>query len=319
MKKKKNILIRCDASQEIGMGHIIRCIELAKQFVDCNILFAIRDNDITISQLQKNNFNYVIIEQGSYHEQMIKIVKDNGIDIFIGDIRDGLPEKTIIEMKVLGILTVAIDEPSDYRKKCDLCFFPPVPQIDKLDWDGFNGKIYKGWEYIILRNEFYKKFNKLKNKTPNVLIMLGGTDAHNLTLKSLKSVVEKNKEEFNVYVVVRNSHKEICEIRKYAEESEKNISIYSNVENMANFLEKIDYAIIAFGVTAYELLTRKVKAVHICADDDALESSSIFDSANYAKRITISDEIPKLEILKRLETTNVIEKNKIAECILNEN
>ena len=51
-------------------------------------------------------------------------------------------------------MVVTIDDSSKRRLSSDLCFYPPAPQTSELDWRGFNGKIYHGADWILLREKF---------------------------------------------------------------------------------------------------------------------------------------------------------------------
>ena len=257
----KNILIRCDASQSIGLGHITRCLVLANEFKKSgdNIFFAIKNNELAIEKIKEQQFYFIIANDDNfdYFNWIEKILSEKKIDIFIGDIRDGFPIELITFMKNKNILTVAIDEPSDYAKECDICFYPPHAKIDKTK---YKGEIYQGLEYIILRPEFYEKFEKKKNKMPNILVMMGGTDTYNLTLPVVKKI-DTFKEDFDLSVILYEKHKDIDLLKEFLKISNHKVIVYNKVENMAYFLNNIDFAISQFGTIVYELIIKNITSV----------------------------------------------------------
>ncbi|RLA82929.1 MAG: hypothetical protein DRG78_05800 [Epsilonproteobacteria bacterium] len=276
----KNILIRCDASKKIGLGHVVRCLALANELRDLghNVVFAMKSYKTGLKEVFSNKFEIEIAPKDLKYKRWLDIcIKTNKIDIFIGDIRDDLPSKAIKNMKKKSILTVAIDEPSDYAKECDLCFYPPHANINTND---YKGKIYQGFEYVLLRPEFYKVYKKIKNKVPNILVMMGGTDKYNLTLEIIKQLLLKLKQKTNISVIIKENHKDYNDILNL----NKRIDIYSNVDNMTKLLTSIDFAIISFGISAYELLAMKVPAIHICLDSDHWNASQLFVDNNFSKR-----------------------------------
>ena len=56
------------------------------------------------------------------------------------------------------IRVVTIDDPEDKRLESDLAFYPPIPQLKKITWGGFSGKLFVGWEYVLLRDEYNKSY-----------------------------------------------------------------------------------------------------------------------------------------------------------------
>lgn len=310
----ENILIRCDASSEIGLGHVTRCLVLASQFKELGhyVVFAMKNYPLGLEKVKEENFKIDVLTDWNldYDSWLQSCIENHSINIFIGDVRDGLPIDSIIKMKNKGVLTIAIDEPSDYRRGCDLCFYPPIDSVNNLDWKNFTGKIYKGFEYIILRDEFYKPFTKTKNIIPNILVMMGGVDNNNLTFSVLK-LLEKNGQDFNVQVILNKNHINYKDIQKHILTSKKNIKLYTNVKNMSNLLDQIDFGIISFGVSAYELLAKNIAAVHICLNEEHWKASGFFQERKFAQRI----QKDKLDLfLNLIKFDSTIEKNIMRGC-----
>lgn len=307
---KKNILIRCDASEEIGLGHIVRCLVLAKKLRlrGNKVYFAVKNYTLVINKIRENGFDWIVASKNNfdYDSWVLDIVDKKSINIFIGDIRDGLPITTIKKLKKKGILTVAIDEPSKYAKECDLCFYPPHAQVNEEE---YRGKLYKGFEYVILRDQFYKDYERKKNTTANILVMMGGTDPYNLTLEIIQKIIN-SEQEVNISVIIKKDHPQ----KEKIQELEKNINIYSDIKNMAEFLISMDFAIISFGVTAYELLAMQVPSIHICLDEEHYISSKVFEKKGFSKTI-MKDEIKEIEtfILNKNPPILKIYKNQILE------
>ncbi|MDX9961028.1 MAG: hypothetical protein RBS32_06130 [Aliarcobacter sp.] len=285
----KNILFRCDASKKIGLGHITRCLVLANQFRDNGdkVFFAIKNYEIAKEKIKEENFDVLIADEKdfNYFEWIKNILEEKVINIFIGDVRDGFPVELITFMKNKSILTVAIDEPSEYAKECDFCFYPPHAKIDKTL---YKGKVYQGLEYVILRPEFYKKYEKKKNDIQNILVMMGGTDALNLTLPLIKKI-DKEKEIFQISVLLSDKHQDLNFIKDLISSSKHKISLYHNIQDMSSFLNEIDFAISQFGTIAYEYLIKNIPSIYIYNKNKPDNSYDYFLDNYYALLNDIKD------------------------------
>ena len=79
------VAFRVDASNEIGTGHVIRCITLARIFKErgANIQFICRSHEGHLSGLiKKNNFNIKLLSQ-SYTINKKKGSKNNYSNFFL--------------------------------------------------------------------------------------------------------------------------------------------------------------------------------------------------------------------------------------------
>ena len=156
------VLIRCDGSPEIGFGHIVRCLALAdelREVNNCHVAFAMRKGPLGIQLIEKKGYQVITSEESGqsfdYKDWLNECVRNIEARAIVLDVSDGLNRTVLDELRNKGILIVTIDDPEDKRLSADLAYYPPVPQVKGIDWTGFTGKLYVGWEWVILRKEFF--------------------------------------------------------------------------------------------------------------------------------------------------------------------
>ncbi len=188
-----DVLIRCDGDYQIGLGHVVRCLVLADELTGrgCRVTFAMRVGPLGITKVEPY---YPVLQpdQGGpafdYEAWMLQCLEETGSRILILDVRDGISRVIVERLKANGTLVVTIDDPEEKRLATDLAFYPPVPQVKEVDWSDFKGTLYTGWEYVILRKEFAAAHNRPRNRTPRVLVAMGGSDPAGLSLKALQAL-----------------------------------------------------------------------------------------------------------------------------------
>ena len=311
-----NILFRCDGSIKIGMGHVIRCLALAdhlKENHGCKIHFAMRKSELGINRVKKS---YPVIEANEqsfdYVDWFFDCISQTQSKILIMDMRDGLTKEQLkLIKKKTGIKVVTIDDPEDKRLEADLAFYPPVPQLEKLNWDGFEGELYVGWEYVLLRKEFLKQYPKPKNSIPNILVSMGATDGKNMTefvINSLDRIIEK----FKVTIIVGSGYPYLKNLKKTLEEVHFEFELLQNPKDIAKIMSQSDFSIISFGQTAYELAALKVPTIFLCLSHDHNESSKLFINEEIGVSMGEYSKLSKQKFIKSVQYY-LKEQNKMKE------
>ena len=311
-----NILFRCDGSVEVGMGHVVRCLALAdhlRDSYDCSVQFAMRQSELGINKVKES---YPVLESNekdfNYKEWLTDCIEKTKTKVLIMDMRDGLTRKELKAIKKkTGIKVVTIDDPEDKRLEADLAFYPPVPQLEKLNWNGFGGELYVGWEYVILRKEFLKKYPKPKNTTPNILVSMGGTDEKNMTefvINSMKQINEK----FKATIIVGSGYPYILQLKKRLEKVHFEFELLQNPKDIAKIMSQSDFSIISFGQTAYELAALKVPTIFLCLSHDHNESSKLFINEGIGVSMGEYSKLSKQKFIKSVQF-HLKEQNKVKE------
>jgi len=312
-----NILFRCDGSVEIGMGHVVRCMALAdhlKEDYDCNIQFAMRRSELGINKVKES---YPVLESNEqafdYVDWLSNCINQIKAEVLILDMRDGLSRQELKQIKKKnGIKVVTIDDPEDKRLESDLAFYPPVPQLEKINWDEFQGELYIGWEYVILRKEFSQLYPKPNNSIPNILVSMGATDEKNMTefvINSLNPIIEK----FKVTIIVGSGYPYLKNLNKTLEKVHFGFELLQNPKNIANIMAQTKFGIISFGQTAYELAALNIPAFYISLSHDHNESSKLFMNENFGQSLGLYSNFTKQNLIDSvsLYLIDKIKSNKI--------
>jgi spore coat polysaccharide biosynthesis predicted glycosyltransferase SpsG len=276
-----SILFRCDGSPQIGFGHVVRCIALADELRDvhgCKIAFAIRKDSLGRLMIREKGYHVMMPDDlcaFDYTQWLYETIDSIDARVLILDVRDDLPVASLNAIKAQGILIVTIDDPSERRLVADLAFYPPVPQVKRMNWVGFTGKLYSGWEWVLLRKEFSKRPQKVSHSSPVVLITMGGSDPYGLTLKAVKAL-DLLGDDFNTIVLLGPGFMHLDALKDLISKTRRCFILEQNVKDIPSLMAQADLALGSFGVTAYELAAMGVPGIYMCLTEDHAESASVF-------------------------------------------
>ena len=278
-----NILIRCDSSNIIGTGHVMRMLNLCEYYPENNYTFVCKNFNMNIStKIIDMSHNLILLDYiiepkiNDYKswlgcntkkelELLQDIVKNNNYDIIIID-HYGIDH--IIEKELIGYcnkLTI-ISDIFDNFHYCNEFINYNSDNMNELKKLNLNPDtiIKCGVENIIINKKF-KQFQKtnFRNKIEKMCIMLGGSDPLNYTLKILETInnliIENN---IIVYIVIGRANHNIISIKEYVKNNSNYVILFDlSYDKLIELYLDIDLCIGSLSVTAYERLYMKVPQI----------------------------------------------------------
>ncbi len=264
-----DITFRVDSSQQIGFGHLNRCINLAQTLKKNNkITFICKKlNGSNFSIIKKNKFKLKIISNKnrinyfskfSDANQTIRLIK-NKCDLLIVDhYKLGYKWEKQIKKYVKKILVI-----DDYLNRKHICEFILNSNfaVNKKKYKkNFpkNTKFLLGPKFCILNSAFQKK-NSIDQKLKRIFIFLG-TDNMNITQKIVKIFNNEKISRYNLDVVLTTKNKNFRTQKKILEKV-KNCNIYYNLSNLRNLIAKSQMGLISGGQVIFECINLKLPII----------------------------------------------------------
>jgi len=287
------VLIRCDAGPQIGFGHLMRCLALARSLRDSEglgVRFAIADNAAAKARIAEEGFPIDVRPEGDHEADWISdLVATHDAAALVLDIRTSLSRNAV---KQLGeqVPVCVIDDGSDRRYEADLAIYPPVPQVRDLEWDGFSGDLVTGWDVVLLADDPIA--HSATALTPRVLVSMGGADPKGLTVPVVRALARIDREAtpFNLTVVVGPSVAQPDLVEEAIYRFDARAKVVRAPSSLSEVLADTDLAILSFGVTTYEAAAAGTVSVSLCLDDDHLRSASAFEEAKIGHAISIDED-----------------------------
>lgn len=251
---KKKIALIVNASDEIGISRMDRCIALASRLLSDNVLFLLDENhQMGIDMVNKFNCPYRVYDG---EDELFDLLKRFNPHIVINDVSD-TSKDYINRQKQLGFFVINFEDVGTGSEDADLVF-------DVLyEHDGGFGNIFIGYKYYLLRDEFYFQPKKIVNpNVDTVLIAFGGDDSNNLTERTLESVIDSGYAGRIDVILPFNYSKKEQIIQKY--EMSHNVQIYHRVNNISDFMLRADIVFSSAGRKMYEICSVGTPCICIC-------------------------------------------------------
>lgn len=260
-----DVLVRCDASAEIGFGHLMRCIALAERLTAAGdaVTFLIREEEGAARILRRAGLDAVWLPRrcalGTVLGRLQRIVAEGrsaGRRPWVVLDSYEAPQRQSETALEAGAQVLVVD---DLGSMVDGVQMIVNPNLDAAPawYPHRNGtRLLLGAPYVLLRREFREvPRREAAAEVRRLLVTLGGSDAHNRTaliLNGLSLLEERWRRALEVDVVLGFGSTHAEAVERLAATLPLRCRVHRSVDRMAALFAGADMAVTAAGGTVYE-------------------------------------------------------------------
>ena len=313
------IIIRADANDQIGMGHLVRCLDFASYASEKGFNAEFLTSTITAKEKIETkgfkciniNTNYqdILIEMknlSSNHNPIIMLLDIN----YCSTVEQRHAYFNFLkELDRLHLFLITFEDMSTEVYPADIVIIP-YAGAESLKLQKEEGSQYLlGPKYFPIRKDYYNMTNKkyLKN-VENILITMGGSDPNQITIKVVKALT---KLKLNAHlIVVLGSLSKISnkQIETLLSNYGGSFEVIKDAKYMPKLMNKSQLAITNSGLTKYEMANMELPAIVISNNSKHAKLMDDFSSYGTAVHLGNSDTVTEEKILSAC--TNLIKDKK---------
>ncbi|MBI3475469.1 MAG: UDP-2,4-diacetamido-2,4,6-trideoxy-beta-L-altropyranose hydrolase [Acidobacteria bacterium] len=258
------LLIRADATPEMGSGHVMRCLALAQGWREAggNVVFAMALSTPAVNRrLAEENCRIVEMSVPAGSSDDIAATREVlRVELPSWVVLDGYHFDSAYREAIgrAGVRCMIVDDnggPGNFSAElvvnqnvhADAALYP---QQGRHTW------LLLGPRYAMLRREFADRAGSAR-KVPDVsrklLVTMGGSDPNEFAPRLLPSLIEGLDREVEIVVVVGGSASGSNAMKIKASSLPARVRVMQDVRNMAELMVWADLAIAAAGTTCWEL------------------------------------------------------------------
>lgn len=280
----KTIVFRVDSGNHIGIGHMMRCLTLAKDLLrnGCNIHFISKNHkgslihilkqefpthelDVAVSENlsedHKNNYSYWLGEPEKEDLQ-----KTNRILASIGNVDlvivDHYSLSKLFETGLRGRKVMVIDDLCFREHKCDLLLNQNLG-TSRADYAQAQiDKYLLGPRFSLLRPEFRVHHLELESiladededgEVKSFLVFFGFGDIAGHCLRLAQALRDTELKNYNLTFLLNEGHRDFTPLMEWKKKVNKeDIRVISHTDDMATLMMRHDFFIGAGGATSWE-------------------------------------------------------------------
>jgi UDP-2,4-diacetamido-2,4,6-trideoxy-beta-L-altropyranose hydrolase len=307
------VIFRVDASLRIGVGHVMRCLTLARVLKDngINVEFICRKHEGNlIDKIHLEGFithelelpEKSIVNDTLFHshwlgvtqlidaKECINILQSTKVDWLVVD-HYGIDIDWEQGLKRYCSNLMVIDDLADRNHKCDILLDQTFGR-SKKDYSALTSKdcrLLLGSQYALLRPEFakwrsYSLERRSNQQFKQLLISMGGVDVDNVTESILNELkISSLPNDINITVVMGRSAPYLQSVKSKVKTLPFKTEVEVNPDNMAEIMANCDIAIGAAGSTTWERCCLGLPTIQIVTAKNQLFSAETLAHHNIVK------------------------------------
>jgi len=296
------LLIRADATAEIGTGHVMRCLALAQEWKNCGgkvVFLSCCKSDLLCRRIIDEGIDFIPMENtntpGRDSEETLRTLKQltmhnaqcTPLIAVDGYHFDAEYQKTI---KEAGYKLLWID---DYGHADYYCADFILNQNIYADARIYGNRetyshLLLGPRYVLLRREFsiWQEWTRnIPEVASRILVTMGGSDPDNVTLKAIQALQQVNVPGLEARILVGSANPHLKILNHTVQRSGCDFQILTNVQNMPEQMAWADLAISSGGCTCWELAFMGVPSCNIVLADNQLQVATALHDLGVTKNL----------------------------------
>lgn len=273
------IVFRVDGNEQIGLGHMMRCLSIADALTDIreDVLFVTADKKCERLLDQRGYRNFVLhtdfTDMNSELEQLLSLIDQyKPAAVFVDSYY--VSDSYLRQLKDKAELFY-LDDQLSFPYPADVVInyniFGKAEDYKRLYRDAdIVPRFVLGTEYTPLRSEFSHVVPQDQpEQAKKVLISTGGADPQHIALRMIRSIIDNRQafSRFDFTFIIGGANADFDLIRALAQDIEQ-VNIAYNVQNMSQLMLGHDIAVSAAGSTLYELCACGLPTItYVCADN----------------------------------------------------
>jgi len=267
----KHLIIRADASTEIGAGHLMRCLALAQAWKDAGgqVTFTSScQNEDLLQRLREEEFDIQLIARSypnpddwDYTNAIIASYPNAWV------VLDGYHFDEVYHQRVkqAGHQLLVVDDMAHLKHYYADIVLNQNLHAEQLQYscEPYT-RLLLGTTYVLLRREFlaWKDWKRqIPEVAQRVLVTMGGGDPGNYTLNVIQALQKVDAPDLDVTVVIGASNPHVDVLEAAARQSHIPIHLIRNEKNMPELMAWADVAISGGGSTVWELAFMSVPGI----------------------------------------------------------
>jgi UDP-2,4-diacetamido-2,4,6-trideoxy-beta-L-altropyranose hydrolase len=299
---------RADASEKIGVGHLMRCQAFAQSLTlhGVDSIFFTRSSSLSL-----------IYQRFDWLGQVVLIPDDLSIEQEVGWIAE--------QQQVLQLNAIVLDGyhfNAAYRHLLRACICPLVVYDDLNNSDFLNADMvincsdvakdlgYEataaeailclGANYRLLRKEFNQLAHVPFSQRNVLTLVMGGSDAFNLTLPILKELEQRQARQIHLRVITGALYPHLVELKSFLQHSKLNVQHEHNCQNMASMFSSSRLVVSAAGSSQYEILACQAPALLLVVADNQLPASLFAEQQGWCQIQDLTDSIDIASVVDKV-------------------